>query len=250
MAAAFGNLKLSTKLALTVLILVATLAATVTLSLKQMAVESQRLESLVGGTVERLRLADAAKLSLVRMSRAARDLVIERTDAGKAAAAESIAAEKTALAQTRKALAAIGTDSSGASLQNLDGAVDGYAALAEQMVALAKLNSKTKAMALSSTQGAAAFAKLEQLVGHMSKSAADIVERERDVMLQRMVLSSERLGAELNRFMRIEKEIVAEIDPERLTALGKEADEVTERIGSLRSRMHSYSSSQLAPPEM
>jgi hypothetical protein len=57
-------------------------------------------------------------------------------------------------------------------------------------------------------------------------------------------------ATEINRFFRLEKEIVAEIDTGKLDALGKSADESATKISALYDKMRLFANSRLAPDEM
>jgi methyl-accepting chemotaxis protein len=249
-AFSFSNLRISLKLGCAIALLMLTLAATAILSLRQLSAEKERLEALVAQPVREMQAAEAAMLSLVKVSRSARDLVIERTDGGKAAAISAIAAETETLHKAQEALAGLATGGQSAALNEFNGSVGSYLALVDEMATLAKLNSKTHALDLSATEGAAAFAKLEEVVRAMIDEAAQIAEKQHDTLSQRMVTSGQQMLTEINRFFRLEKEAVAEIDPAKLEALGKSADEVAKRISSLYDKMQAFANSRLAPDEM
>ncbi|MBV8652601.1 MAG: HAMP domain-containing protein, partial [Alphaproteobacteria bacterium] len=180
----------------------------------------------------------------------ARDLVIERKDAGKAAAIAAIAAETETLHKAQEELAGLATGGQAGALNDFNASVGSYLALVDEMATLAKLNSKTHALDLSATEGAASFAKLEEVVRAMIDEAAQIAEKQHDPLSQRMVTSGQQMLTEINRFFRLEKEAVAEIDPAKLDALGKSADEVAKKISGLYDKMQAFANSRLAPDEM
>jgi len=250
MFAAFSNLRLSAKLGAAIGLLVVTIVAVIILSLSQLAAQNARLEALSAGPVRQMALAQNAVLSLVKMSRAARDLVIERTDAGKAAAIAEIATEKGSLASLRSGLEALPGAASSAKLKDFLDQADKYGAIVDEMSGLAKLNSKSRALALSSTKGAAAFHKVEGQVSAMVDAETKISDSDHNVLVQRMISTGLRLVAELNRFYGLEKDTIAEIDPQRIDQLEKELDDVAGHISDLRDKVRGFSSSQLAPPEM
>ena len=250
MFAAFSNLRLSAKLGAAIGLLVVTIVAVIILSLSQLAAQNARIEALSAGPVRQMALAQNAVLSLVKMSRAARDLVIERTDAGKAAAIAEIATEKGSLASLRSGLEALPGAASSAKLKDFLDQADKYGAIVDEMSGLAKLNSKSRALALSSTKGAAAFHKVEGQVSAMVDAETKISDSDHNVLVQRMISTGLRLVAELNRFYGLEKDTIAEIDPQRIDQLEKELDDVAGHISDLRDKVRGFSSSQLAPPEM
>jgi len=250
MFAAFSNLRLSAKLGAAIGLLVVTVIVVIILSLSQLAAQNARLEALSAGPVRQMALAQNAVLSLVKMSRAARDLVIERTDAGKAAAIAEIATEKNNLAGLRSGLEALPGATNSAKLKDFLDQADKYGAIVDEMSGLAKLNSKSRALTLSSTKGAAAFHKVEGQVSAMVDAETKISDSDHNVLVQRMISTGLRLVAELNRFYGLEKDTIAEIDPQRIDQLEKELDDVAGRISDLRDKVRGFSSSQLAPPEM
>ena len=250
MFAAFSNLRLSAKLGAAVGLLVVTVVTVIILSLSQLAAQNARLEALSAGPVRQMALAQNAVLTLVKISRAARDLVIERTDAGKAAAIAEITAEKADLAALRTSLEALPGASQSARLKDFLNQADKYGAIVDEMSGHAKLNSKSRALALSSSKGTAAFHKVEEQVSAMIDAETKIPDSERNVLIQRMVRTGLRLLAELNRFYGLEKDTIAEIDDKRLDVLEKELDAATGNISDLRDKLRDFTSSQLAPPEM
>ncbi len=250
MFAAFSNLRLSAKLGAAVGLLVVTVVTAIILSLSQLAAQNARLEALTAGPVRQMALAQNAVLSLVKMSRAARDLVIERTDAGKTAAIAEIAAEKNDLANLRRSLEALPGAGASAKLRDFLDQADKYGAIVDEMSGLAKLNSKSRAIALSSTKGAEAFQKVESQVSAMVAAETKIADSERTVLVQRMINTGLRLVAELNRFYGLEKDTIAEIDDRRVDQLEKQLDDVAGGISDLRDKIRAFTSSQLAPPEM
>ena len=250
MLAAFSNLRLSAKLGAAVGLLVVTVVAVIILSLSQLASQNARLEALSAGPVRQTALAQNAVLSLVKMSRAARDLVIERTDAGKAAAIAEIANEKANLTNLRTSLEALPGVAGSAKLKDFLDQADKYSAIVDEMSGLAKLNSKSRALALSTTKGADAFHKVEGQVSAMIDAETKLTDSERNVLVQRMISTGLRLVAELNRFYGLEKDTIAEIDAQRIDQLEKELDDVAGRVSDLRDKVRAFSSSQLAPPEM
>ncbi|MDB5361600.1 MAG: methyl-accepting chemotaxis protein [Rhodospirillales bacterium] len=250
MFAAFSNLRLSAKLGAAVGLLVVTVVAVIILSLSQLAAQNARLEALSAGPVRQMALAQNAVLSLVKTSRAARDLVIERTDTGKAAAIAEIAAEKNNLAGLRNSLEALPGAAQSAKLKDFLDQADKYGGIVDEMSGLAKLNSKSRALALSTSKGAESFHKVEGQVAAMVDAETKIADSERNVLVQRMIGTGLRLVSELNRFYGLEKDTIAEIDDKRLDQLEKELDEVANRVSDLRDKNRGFSSSQLAPPEM
>jgi methyl-accepting chemotaxis protein len=250
MFAAFSNLRLSSKLGAAVGLLVVTVVAAIILSLSQLAAQNARLEALSAGPVRQMALAQNAVLSLVKMSRAARDLVIERTDAGKAAAIAEIAAEKDNLASLRTSLEALPGAAGSAKLKDFLDQADKYGAIVDEMSGLAKLNSKSRALVLSSTKGAEAFHKVETTVSTMVDEETKIADSEHNVLVQRMVGTGQRLLTALNHFYGLEKDTVAEIDDKRLDQLEKELDAVAGQISDLRDKIRDFSSSRLAPDQM
>ncbi|GGF34343.1 methyl-accepting chemotaxis protein [Aliidongia dinghuensis] len=250
MLTAFSNQRLSVKLGAAFGLLVATVVAMIALSLSQFAAQNARLEALTSGPVRQTALAQNAVLSLVKMSRAARDLVIERTDAGKAAAITEIAAEKANLATLSDSLQALPSAAQSAKLKDFLDQAGKYGAIVDEMTSLAKLNSKSRALALSSTKGAEAFHKVESQVSAMIDAETKIADSERNVLVQRMIGTGLRLLAELNHFYGLEKDTIAEIDDQRLDQLEKDLDAAADRISDLRDKVRAFSSSQLAPPEM
>jgi len=250
MFAAFSNLRLSAKLGAAVGLLVVTVVAVIILSLSQLAAQNARLEALSAGPVRQMALAQNAVLSLVKTSRAARDLVIERTDVGKAAAIAEIATEKDNLARLRTSLEALPGAAGSAKLKDFLDQADKYGAIVDEMSGLAKLNSKSRALTLSTTKGAAAFHKVEGQVAAMIDAETKLADSERNVLVQRMITTGLRLMAELNRFYGLEKDTIAEIDPQRIDQLEKELDDVAGHVSDLRDKVRAFSSSQLAPPEM
>jgi len=250
MFSAFSNLRLSAKLGAAVGLLVVTVVVVIILSLSQLAAQNARLEALSAGPVRQMALAQNAVLSLVKMSRAARDLVIERTDSGKAAAIAEIAAEKTNLASLRASLQALPGAASSAKLKDFLDEADKYGAIVDEMSALAKLNSKSRAIALSSTKGAEAFRKVETTVSAMVDEESKIAESEHNVLVQRVVTAGQKLLTALNRFYGLEKDTVAESDDKRLDQLEQDLDTVAGQISDLRDKIRDFSSSRLAPDQM
>ena len=250
MFAAFTNLRLSAKLGTAVALLLVTVVAVIILSLSQLARQNARLEALSAGPVRQMGLAQNAVLTLVKMSRAARDLVIERTDAGKSAAIAEIGAEKDALAGLRASLEAMPGATSSAKLKDFLDQADKYGAIVDEMSGLAKLNSKSHALALSSTKGAEAFHKVESTVSTMVGEESKIAESEHNVLVQRMVTAGQKLLTALNRFYGLEKDAVAEYDDKRLDQIEKELDQVASDISDLRDKIRDFSSSRLAPDQM
>jgi methyl-accepting chemotaxis protein len=250
MAMSFSNLRISVKLSCAIALLMLTVAAATLLSLRQLSAEKERLEALVAHPVQQMHVAESAMLSLVKVSRSARDLVIERTDAGKEAAIGAITAEKATLNAAQQELARLATGEQSATLNDFNTSVASYLSLVDEMAALAKLNSKTHALALSASDGAGAFDKLETVVRTMVDQAAQIADKQHDALAQRMVVSGQQMLTEINRFFRLEKEIVAEIDTGKLDALGKSADESAKKISGLYDKMQLFANSRLAPDEM
>ena len=250
MFAAFSNLRLSAKLGTAVGLLVATVVVAIIVSLSQLAAQNARLESLTAGPVRQMALAQNAVLSLVKTSRAARDLVIERTDAGKAAAIAEIAAEKSNFTGLRDSLQALPGAAQSAKLKDFLDQADKYSAIVDEMSGLAKLNSKSHALTLSSTKGAEAFHKVEATVSTMVDEETKIADSEHNVLVQRMVGTGQRLLTALNRFYGLEKDTVAETDDKRLDQLEKDLDTVAGTISDLRDKIRDFSSSRLAPDQM
>jgi methyl-accepting chemotaxis protein len=249
-AISFSNLRISVKLGCAIALLMLTVAAVTLLSLRQLSAEKGRLEALVAHPVQQMHLAESAMLSLVKVSRAARDLVIERNDAGKAAAIAAINAETASLHQTQQELASLAGGAPSATLDDFNASVASYLSLVDEMAALAKLNSKTRALALSASESATAFDKLEAVVRTMVAEATEIADKQHDALAQRMVNSGQQMLTEINRFFRLEKEIVAEVDTGKLDALGKSADESATKISALYDKMRVFANSRLAPDEM
>jgi methyl-accepting chemotaxis protein len=250
MLAAFSNLRLSAKLGTAIGLLVVTVIVMIIVSLSQLSAQNARLEQLTSGPVRQMSLAQNAVLSLVKQSRAARDLVIERTDAGKAAAIAEIAAEKANLAGLRDSLQALPGAAQSAKLKDFLDQADKYGAIVDEMSKLAKLNSKTQALALSSTKGAEAFHKVETTVSTMVDEETKIAEAEHNVLVQRMVSTGQQLLTALNRFYGLEKDTVAEYDDKRLDQLEKDLDAQAGKISDLRDKIRDFSSSRLAPDQM
>jgi len=250
MFAAFSNLRLSAKLGAAVGLLVVTVVAVIILSLSQLSAQNARLEALSAGPVRQMALAQNAVLSLVKMSRAARDLVIERTDAGKAAAIAEIGTQKDTLASLRTSLEAMPGAAASAKLKDFLDQADKYGAIVDEMSALAKLNSKSRAQVLSSTKGADAFKKVETTVSTMVDEETKIADAEHNVLVQRVVTAAQKLLTALNRFYGLEKETVAENDDKRLDQLEKDLDTVAGQISDLRDKIRDFSSSRLAPDQM
>jgi methyl-accepting chemotaxis protein len=250
MISSFSNLRLSAKLGAAVGLLIFTVVVLIVLSLTELAGQNARLEALSAGPVRQMALAQNAVLSLVKMSRAARDLVIERTDAGKAAAIAEIADQKASLAALRTGLASLPGAVDSAKLKDFSDQADKYGAIVDEMSSLAKLNSKSHAVLLSSTKGAEAFHKVESTVATMVDEETKIADAEHNVLVQRMVGSGQHLLTALNRFYGLEKDTVAEIDDKRLDQLEKELDDVAGQISDLRDKIRDFSSSRLAPDQM
>ena len=250
MLARFSNLRLSVKLGAAIGLLGITILAVIVISLNQLAEQNTRLEVLSAGPVRQMSLAQNAVIELIKISRAARDLVIERTDAGKEAAIAEIAATKTDLAQTKVSLQSLPGAGQSERLTKFIEQADAYIAITDEMSALAKLNSKSRAFNLSATQGAESFEKVEKLVASMVADMTKVAEVERNVFVQRMVRTGQQLATELNRFYALEKDTVAEIDDKRLDVLSKELGDVADRISTLRGKIRDFASSQLAPPQL
>jgi hypothetical protein len=198
--AQFSNLRLSAKLGAAIGLLGVTILAVIVISLNQLAAQNTRLEALSAGPVRQMSLAQNAVIELIKISRAARDLVIERTDAGKEAAIAEIAATKKDLAETKASLQSLPNASQSERLTKFLQQADAYIAITDEMSGLAKLNSKSRAYNLSATKGAESFEKVEKLVASMIADTTKVAETERNVFVQRMVRAGQQLATELNRF--------------------------------------------------
>ena len=251
------RLRVSIKLAAAVMLLVLTIGGAIALALNALSVERSRLEYLLGRPVQQAETAAQALLALKDLSLAVQTMIVAPTDAGKQAAIAAMGTHEAALRArlaTLRRLIAPGTapGSMPGNMGDLDrfaSALQAYFDLADHMAGLARLNSRNHAHVLSNGASATAFSQLEQQIQAMLKDAKARA-KEHDPLAPQIAMGSQALLAGLNRFYRIEKEIVAESEPERLDALGKSADQAADSVAATVDDLSSYAFSRLAPAGM
>ncbi len=237
------HVRLSVKMLLVVLLTIASLATVIVLSLDRMIDENRRLEALVAGPMAEVQRAEAIRMSLLTLSRDTKDLIIAKEDAEKAAIVA-------ALAEDRRRLRALLEDGD-AEPDSLNGrirlAAQAYIAVIDEAQALALLNSKVRAARLSATDGANAFldmAKPIQAIVQSLKAGSAELNRNA-VVLNGVAL---QLLADMNDMRRLEKELVAELDVNKLTELTRQIDTVARGLRAQRGQLSASATADMAKP--
>jgi len=214
-------------------VVLALLAVSSVLGLNGLGDMNGRLNSLVNGSAEKVKLAARINQNVLEISRAEKNIILARSTTEMAEYADLIRQSEQQLRERMERLGKLVDDEGQAALQRFRDSWAAYQEANDEVVRLAKLNSNVKAQNLSQGNVAETFGNAAETIASLVSSYDRELEGALDGRLER-VAEALRLSALISRdlvaIQRDEKNIILARSQEVM-------EQYTERIETLRARI-------------
>ncbi len=226
------KLTIKAKLILGFAVVLAMLAASAILSIRQLGAINEQLNTIVDSNVARVQLASEISTQLLMIGRAEKNIILDDTVDSMNRHVANIARYGVKLAESRQKLGALSDEKGRELLKQFDEQLKPVLETNKKVVELALLNSNVRAANLSKTEGRqtidAAFTALSALESDLTKRAKDSPEA------AQAVVTVARIGQNMLFIHRQEKVMIIETDMVEMEKQVKVIDQqAAELIGRL-----------------
>jgi len=226
------KLTIKTKLILGFAAVLAMLATSAILSIRQLGAINAQLNTIVDSNVARVQLASEIKTQLLMISRAEKNIILDDTVDGMNRHAANIDRYGVKLAESRQKLGVLADEKGREFLKQFDEQLKPFLETNKKVVELALLNSNVRAANLSSTEGResidVAFTALSALESDLAKRAKDSPEA------AQAIVATARIGQNMLFIHRQEKVMIIETDTaemeKQVKVIDQQSAELSERL--------------------
>ncbi len=191
-----------------------------------------RMDQVVASAARGMQLAERQKTLVVGLSRSLKDLIIERDGTRKGRIVQDIAQVRAQMLPLRRELEQIDGFVDPERLADFDQRLEAFFETSARIVALAEMNSKSRAAALSMGEGAEAYGKLQAPLARIV--AENPLDGDAPPARARLVAAATGMQAAINDLRRMERDFILEIDDAKLAALGPQMDATADTLKALQ----------------